>query len=61
MAEPPVGFAGVLRGLRAGAGLTQEELAEAAGTEPAAISDLERGLATTPHKERCDCWPTRWS
>jgi tetratricopeptide (TPR) repeat protein/transcriptional regulator with XRE-family HTH domain len=51
VAEPPAGFAGVLRGLRAGAGLTQEQLAEAAGLNPRTISDLERGLATTPHKD----------
>ena len=51
MAEPPAGFAGVLRGLRAVAGPTQEELAEATGVSPRTISDLERGLATTPHKD----------
>jgi tetratricopeptide (TPR) repeat protein/transcriptional regulator with XRE-family HTH domain len=51
VAEPPAGLAGVLRGLRAGAGLTQEELAEAAGLSPRTVSDLERGLATTPHKD----------
>jgi tetratricopeptide (TPR) repeat protein/transcriptional regulator with XRE-family HTH domain len=51
VAEPPVGFAGVLRGLRAGAGLTQEELAGAAGVSPRAISDLERGMVATPHKD----------
>ena len=51
MAEPPAGLAGVLRGLRAGAALTQEELAEAAGLSPRTVSDLERGLATTPHKD----------
>ena len=51
MAEPPAGFAGVLRGLRTGVGLTQEELAEAAGMSPRTVSDLERGLATTPHRE----------
>jgi tetratricopeptide (TPR) repeat protein/transcriptional regulator with XRE-family HTH domain len=51
VAEPPVGFAGVLRGLRAGAGLTQEELAAAAGVSPRAISDLERGMVATPHKD----------
>ncbi len=51
MAEPPVRFAGVLRGLRTGAGLTQEELAEAAGLNSRTVSDLERGLATTPHKD----------
>jgi tetratricopeptide (TPR) repeat protein/transcriptional regulator with XRE-family HTH domain len=51
VATPPVGFAGVLRGLRTGAELTQEELAEAAGVSPRTVSDLERGLATTPHKD----------
>jgi tetratricopeptide (TPR) repeat protein/transcriptional regulator with XRE-family HTH domain len=44
-------LAGVLRGLRTGAGLTQEELAEAAGLSPRTVRDLERGLATTPHKD----------
>jgi tetratricopeptide (TPR) repeat protein/transcriptional regulator with XRE-family HTH domain len=51
VAEPPVRFAGMLRQLRAQAALTQEELAEAAGLNPRTISDLERGLATTPHKD----------
>ena len=51
MAEPPLRFAGMLRQLRAEAALTQEELAEAAGLNPRTISDLERGLATTPHKD----------
>lgn len=51
MAEPSVPFADVLRGLRTGARLTQEELAEAAGLSPRAISDLERGMVTTPHKD----------
>ncbi|HEV3289893.1 MAG TPA: tetratricopeptide repeat protein, partial [Streptosporangiaceae bacterium] len=51
MAEPPVRFAGMLRQLRAGAALTQEQLAEAAELNPRTISDLERGLATTPHKD----------
>jgi tetratricopeptide (TPR) repeat protein/transcriptional regulator with XRE-family HTH domain len=51
VAEPPAGLAGVLRGLRTGAGLTQEKLAEAAGLSPRTVSDLERGLATTPHKD----------
>src|SRR5580704_11009295 len=41
----------MLRQLRAGAALTQEELAEAAGLNPRTISDLERGLVTTPHKD----------
>jgi len=51
VAETPVRFAGVLRGLRAAAGLTQEELAEAAGLTPRAISDLERGVVARPHKD----------
>jgi tetratricopeptide (TPR) repeat protein/transcriptional regulator with XRE-family HTH domain len=51
VAEPPVRFAGVLRRLRAQAGLTQEELAGAAGLSPRAISDLERAMVITPHKD----------
>jgi tetratricopeptide (TPR) repeat protein/transcriptional regulator with XRE-family HTH domain len=51
VAELSAGFAGVLRGLRARARLTQEQLAEAAGLSPRTVSDLERGLATTPHKD----------
>ena len=51
MAEPPVRFAGLLRGLRAEAGLTQEELAGAAGLSPRAVSDLERGVVTIPHRD----------
>ncbi len=38
------GFAGLLQQLRAEAGLTQEELAEAAGMSPRTVSDLERGI-----------------
>jgi tetratricopeptide (TPR) repeat protein/transcriptional regulator with XRE-family HTH domain len=45
------GFAGVLRELRTDAGLTQEELAEAAGLSSRAISYLERGEVGTPHRE----------
>jgi tetratricopeptide (TPR) repeat protein/transcriptional regulator with XRE-family HTH domain len=51
VAEPPVRFGGMLRRLRAGAGMTQEELAESAGLSPRAVSDLERGVVATPHKE----------
>jgi transcriptional regulator with XRE-family HTH domain len=51
VAEPPVPFAEALRRLRAEAGLTQEELAKAAGLSTRAISDLERGVVSTPHKE----------
>jgi transcriptional regulator with XRE-family HTH domain len=51
VAEQPVPFAGLLRGLRAKAGLTQEELAEAAGLTSRVISDLERGMVAIPHKD----------
>jgi len=51
VAEPPVTFAGLLRKLRIGAHLTQEELAEAARLSPRAVSDLERGIAATPRRE----------
>ena len=52
MTEPPVpGFADVLRQLRAEARLTQEELAEAAGLSPRTVSDLERGVNRTAHKD----------
>ena len=45
MAEHLVlGFGGLLRQLRTRAGLTQEELAEAAGLSPRSVSDLERGV-----------------
>jgi tetratricopeptide (TPR) repeat protein/transcriptional regulator with XRE-family HTH domain len=51
VAEPPVTFAGLLRKLRTGLRLTQEELAEAAGLSPRSVSDLERGIATTPRRD----------
>ena len=51
MAEPPVTFASVLRKLRTDARLTQEELAAAAGLSLRTVSDLERGVVTTPHKD----------
>jgi tetratricopeptide (TPR) repeat protein/transcriptional regulator with XRE-family HTH domain len=49
--ERPVTFAGLLRKLRTEARLTQEELAEAAGLSPRSVSDLERGIAVTPHRD----------
>jgi tetratricopeptide (TPR) repeat protein/transcriptional regulator with XRE-family HTH domain len=49
--EAPVTFSDLLRRLRAGARLTQEELAAAANLSRRAISDLERGTATTPQKD----------
>jgi tetratricopeptide (TPR) repeat protein/transcriptional regulator with XRE-family HTH domain len=51
VAEPPVTFAGLLRQLRTGAGLTQEELAEAASVSVRSVRDLERGRVATPQKE----------
>ena len=51
MAEPELSFAGLLRQLRAEAGLTQEELAEAAGLSPRSVSDLERGVTRAAHKD----------
>src|SRR6516165_4951687 len=44
-------FAGLLRHLRSEAKLTQEELAEAAGLSPRSVSDLERGINRTAHKD----------
>ena len=44
-------FAGLLRQLRVEAKLTQEELAEAAGLSPRSVSDLERGINRTAHKD----------
>jgi tetratricopeptide (TPR) repeat protein/transcriptional regulator with XRE-family HTH domain len=51
MAEPPVGFAHTLRRLRASAGLTQEDLAEAAGLSSRTLSDLERGVVAMPRRD----------
>lgn len=44
-------FAGLLRQLRVAAGLTQEQLAAAAGLSPRSISDLERGVNLTARRE----------
>ena len=49
--QQALSFAGLLRQLRAGAGLTQEELAEAAGLPVRTLSDLERGVSRTAHKD----------
>jgi tetratricopeptide (TPR) repeat protein/transcriptional regulator with XRE-family HTH domain len=51
VAEAELGFAGLLRQLRAEARLTQEELAEAASLSPEAVSTLERGVHRTAHKD----------
>ena len=49
-----LGFGGLLRQLRAEAGLTQEELAEAAGLSPRSVSDLERGIHPTARKDTAE-------
>jgi WD40 repeat protein/transcriptional regulator with XRE-family HTH domain len=49
--QPALSFAGLLRQLRAGAKLTQEELAAAAGVSPRSVSNLERGVNRTAHKD----------
>jgi tetratricopeptide (TPR) repeat protein/transcriptional regulator with XRE-family HTH domain len=49
--QQSVSFGEVLRRLRADAGLTQEELAEAAGLSVRSISDLERGINQTARKD----------
>ncbi|HYB86132.1 MAG TPA: helix-turn-helix transcriptional regulator [Streptosporangiaceae bacterium] len=45
------GFGGLLRRLRNDAGLTQDELAEAAQVSQRAVSDLERGINRTARKD----------
>jgi tetratricopeptide (TPR) repeat protein/transcriptional regulator with XRE-family HTH domain len=47
---PAPGFGGLLRRLRTDAGLTQEELAEAASLSLRSVSDLERGINLTARK-----------
>ena len=59
--EPALSFAGLLRRLRAGARLTQEELAAAAGVSARSVSNLERGINRTAHKDTAVCWPGRWA
>ena len=49
--QPGLSFAGLLRRLRDDAGLTQEELAEAASLSPRSVSDLERGVNLTARHE----------
>src|SRR5215471_7295241 len=46
-----LGFGDLVRELRAEAGLTQEELAEAASLSPRSVSDLERGINRTARKD----------
>lgn len=49
--QPALGFAALLRQLRAKVKLTQEELAEVAGLSPRTVSDLERQVNRTAHKD----------
>ena len=49
-----LGFCGLLRMLRGEAGLTQEELAEAASLSPRSVSDLERGINRTARKDTAE-------
>jgi transcriptional regulator with XRE-family HTH domain len=49
--QPSLTFAGLLRRLRTDAQLTQEDLAKAARLSPRPVSDLERGINRTAHKE----------
>jgi predicted ATPase/DNA-binding XRE family transcriptional regulator len=51
VAEPGLSFAGLLRQLRNEARLTQEELAEAASVSPRSVSNLERGINRTAHRD----------
>src|SRR5690348_15278107 len=47
----PVSFAELLRRLRGDAGMTQEELAAAAGLSARSVSDLERGVNLTARRD----------
>jgi transcriptional regulator with XRE-family HTH domain len=47
----PVSFGSLLRSLRTAAGMTQEELAEAARVSYRSISDLERGVSRSPRRD----------
>lgn len=49
--DPGLSFAALLRLLRLQARLTQEELAQSADISTRAVSDLERGVNRTAHKE----------
>jgi transcriptional regulator with XRE-family HTH domain len=49
--QSALSFAGLLRRLRAEAKLTQEELAAAAGVSARSVSNLERGINRTAHKD----------
>ncbi len=46
-----LGFGDLLRRHRKAAGMTQEELAERAGLSTRAVSDIERGIKSRPHRD----------
>ena len=52
--QPVGGFAVLLQRLRVRAGLTQEELAEAAGVSPRTVSDLERGVNRSARRDTAE-------
>lgn len=49
--QPLISFAQLLKGLRIKAGMTQEQLAEAARLSARSVSDLERGINLTARRE----------
>ena len=49
--QPAPDFARLLQQLRAEAGLTQEQLGQAAGLSPRTVSDLERGIHRSAHQD----------
>ncbi|MCL2581284.1 MAG: AAA family ATPase [Streptosporangiales bacterium] len=49
--QTAAGLAGLLRQLRTDAGMTQDELAEAAGLSTRTVSDLERGVNVTARRD----------
>ena len=49
--QPAPDFAKLLQQLRAEAGLTQEQLGQAAGVSPRTVSDLERGIHRSAHQD----------
>ena len=54
-------FGRALRQRRAGAKLTEEELAAAAGLSPRSVSNLERGTDRTAHKDTAALLAGRWA
>ncbi len=49
--DSPLSFGTLLRRARRAAGLTQEELAERSSVSVRTVSDLERDVAHTPHRD----------